>query len=1756
MQKFNKLFVWFLTLCLVVTQLYLVNPVVAQSPSSGTDRISGEDRYKTAVTISQKGWKKADYAVVARGDNFADALCAGPLAYKYDGPILLTQPNNLNADTLAELKRLGVKHLFIAGGLGAVSQSVEDEIKAAGITDIERLYGKDRYETSVKIAEKIGDNNKAVLATGDDFPDALSISVIASKLQMPILLTPKNDLPDSIENYFSINTLSTTYIAGGTGVIGPEVERQVPGPIRLSGSDRYKTNVAILKHFNENFTFENIYIATGNQFADALTGAVLAAKKNSPLILVNQDLPVDTAEYLKKKVTIATKPIGIGGQTTTPSLIMTKILFFKENINVSEKYDNAGTYGPETGNTIIQGNVIISAADVTLRNTIIEGDLLLGQSIGDGNVYLKDVTVKGQTVINGGGPNSIIMYNFNGQKVVISVPDGSNVRLVAQGTTSIDDVSIQSNGSLEESDLTGNGFVNVEIPEGAEVTLTGSFNEVSVNASGANVTVAGGSISIMNIEETATGTGVNLSNGTEIETLNANAASNITGQGKITTANVNSNNVTIEQKPTNTTVANGVTSNVDGEQLTGTTTPPPTNGGGSSSSSGSGSGGGDTVAPTVQKPTTNTLTNTTGVVTLTANESGTAYWAVYASSATAPDAAAIEAGTNAVANGTSAYTTADTAQDFNLSGLSKNTAYKVYVIVKDASNNVSGVEGSDAFTTLNTDDTAPILDSIAVKSSGVNANVVTLSFSEAVWFEDLAEGTDIRATVGGNVRNISDTSTRAKQSALGTLDITLDGAALVYGNVIAVTITTSGAAKIKDASVSENTMVATEVSRSVTYAAPLEVSIITGSTSTTGFVVGLNPALSNLQASDFTLREGSSNEVPITGAVTYNNGLTYVINATLTAGKSYTITAVKSGYNFGTRQISFAPIDGGALSGYALRSDGTVWAWGYNGQGQLGNGSKTSSSVRVQVSNLSNVVAIAGGDHSGYALKSDGTVWSWGRNSDGQLGNGTKTNSAVPVQVSNLSGIVSIVAGYNFAYALKSDGTVWAWGGNTDGQLGLTSSTTVPKQVPNLIGIVSMAAGDKCGYALKSDGTVWGWGKISSASSESDPVQILNQVTAISGGNSSGYALKSDGTVWAWGYNEYGQLGLDTTTDSAIPQQVSNLNNVVTIAGGYNFTYALKSDGTVWAWGRNENGQLGNNSISNSSGPVQVHNLSGITAIVGCKSSGYALKSDGTVWAWGYNIYGQLGDSTVIDAYVPVQVARLNLISENVYITYDGNGNTGGDEPTDNNAYPITDTVTVLGNTGNLIKAGYTFAGWNTAVDGSGTLYAPETTLQIQEYLTLYAKWESTTIVSEVLTAGSASITGFVVGLNPVLPNLLDSDFTLRDGANNQVPITKATTYNNGSTYVINATLTAGTSYTITAAKDNYEFGTAQVSAVPISSGYNTSYALKQDGTVMVWGSIYALENTSISPIPVQMSDLNNVTAIAAGGNSGYALKADGTIQAWGFNEWGQLGNNTKTNSTIPVQVSNLSGIMAIAGGYSSGYALKSDGTVWGWGDNRFGQLGNNSQIDSAAPVQVSNLSGIVAIAGGSSSGYALKSDGTVWAWGNNYNGELGIRNNTTLVSSVPRQVSGLREIIMIAAGNRFAYALESDGTVWGWGLNNYGQLGNNSTADRFGPVQVDLNGVVAIAAGGSSGYALRSDGTVRAWGKNDNGQLGNSTTTDSLIPVEVSNLSGVVSVTSGNSTTYALKSSGTVWAWGNSNNGLLGNNSMTDSSVPVEVSL
>lgn len=263
----------------------LINPARA-SASQTTVRLGGTDRYETSIKISQDGWSQSSYVILASGEDFPDALCAAPLAKKYNAPILLVTKDSISYDTTQELARLGVRNAFIIGGTGVISTNVESQLSNMGIS-FTRIGGVDRFDTSVQVANYIGTSNGVVVSSGQNFPDALSIAPIAAAKQMPILLTNSNALPSAVQGYLSTNYSGKAYVVGGTGVISDNVLNSLNNPQRLSGSDRFQTNLAVINQFTSDLNLSNIYVATGNDFADALGGAASAAENVSPIILTD-----------------------------------------------------------------------------------------------------------------------------------------------------------------------------------------------------------------------------------------------------------------------------------------------------------------------------------------------------------------------------------------------------------------------------------------------------------------------------------------------------------------------------------------------------------------------------------------------------------------------------------------------------------------------------------------------------------------------------------------------------------------------------------------------------------------------------------------------------------------------------------------------------------------------------------------------------------------------------------------------------------------------------------------------------------------------------------------------------------------------------------------------------------------------------------------------------------------------------------------------------------------------------------------------------------------------------------------------------------------------------------------------------------------------------------------------------------------------------------------------------------------------------
>lgn len=685
----------------------------------------------------------------------------------------------------------------------------------------------------------------------------------------------------------------------------------------------------------------------------------------------------------------------------------------------------------------------------------------------------------------------------------------------------------------------------------------------------------------------------------------------------------------------------------------------------------------------------------------------------------------------------------------------------------------------------------------------------------------------------------------------------------------------------------------------------------------------------------------------------------------------------------------------------ALKSDGTVAAWGRNDYGQLGNG---QAAIRVspgRVAGIDQVRAVAAGTAFTLGLRTDGTLWSWGTNLYGELGDGTRQIRAYPVRVTGISGtIASIAASDGYALAATSDGRLWAWGANGYGQLGTGDRNrhTAAVRVAGLQGVRAVAAGGSHALALDNDGTVWAWGDNTSGQlgngTTTDslvPIRVsaLAGILAISAHQRVNLALDASGRVWAWGRGIRGSLGDGTTNDRATPFIVPGLPRITEIRAGQVISTAVAAaDGSVWAWGHNEFGEFGDSRYVRERSPTSVTNLRGLNRFGVGGMHMTARDSSGAVQAWGRNDKGQLGLGDVNDRAVPTPIPALPQIAQ--------------------------------------VAAGETHT---VAVANDGSVWA----------------WGA---------AGSGELGDNTATVSSVPVDVL--------GAGNMVAVAAGSIHN---------------------------------------------LALGADGSVWGWGAndSYQLGDTTRRDalVPRQITGLPAMAAIAAGSDSSFALDRTGMVWSWGTNgNSGKLGRGLLSGPQVPERLAALAGVRAISATNHHALAVGNEGSVWSWGMNRYGALGDASTDDRSTPARVSGLADIIAVAAGGFHSLALGRGGAVWAWGSNGSGQLGDGTRTDRLR--PVRVSGLDNVVAISAGGNNSCALTRDGRLWTWGQNGAGQLGqgtSGSPSPTPAPIQ-HLAGFPSFSCGDGFAVAMRADGTVWAWGRNFEGQLGDGTAAPRNHPV------------------------------------------------------
>lgn len=351
----------------------------------------------------------------------------------------------------------------------------------------------------------------------------------------------------------------------------------------------------------------------------------------------------------------------------------------------------------------------------------------------------------------------------------------------------------------------------------------------------------------------------------------------------------------------------------------------------------------------------------------------------------------------------------------------------------------------------------------------------------------------------------------------------------------------------------------------------------------------------------------------------------------------------------------------------ALRSNGRVIGWGFNGNGRIGDGTTINRNEPVEISGLENIIQVSAGRTHSMALRSDGLIFAWGNNGSGRIGDGTDIERHTPVQVQGISDVVQISAGGVHSLALKNDGSVWSWGSNGLLRLGAglgEPASFIPVQVLGLDNIVQIYAATNYSLALRSDGAVFAWGSNldgrlgvgDDAPTSRNAVQVnnLNNIIQISAGDDHALALRDDGSVFGWGNNEFSQIGDGTTTNRLSPVKINSLNNIKQVSAGGIHSLALRSDGLTFGFGGNSDSQLGDGTTSTRSIPIQINNVIGGTQVITGNSQSLILKNDNSISSFGRNTIGQLGNGTFTNSPIPVEVQFPRVIfspNDNIEVT-------------------------------------------------------------------------------------------------------------------------------------------------------------------------------------------------------------------------------------------------------------------------------------------------------------------------------------------------------------------------------------------------------------------------------------------------------------------------------------------------------------------------
>jgi alpha-tubulin suppressor-like RCC1 family protein len=732
--------------------------------------------------------------------------------------------------------------------------------------------------------------------------------------------------------------------------------------------------------------------------------------------------------------------------------------------------------------------------------------------------------------------------------------------------------------------------------------------------------------------------------------------------------------------------------------------------------------------------------------------------------------------------------------------------------------------------------------------------------------------------------------------------------------------------------------------------------------------------------------------------------------------------------------------------------------------------------------------------------------------------------SQLMAMTSKKEGKSFVASGSYHTCAIKEDYSLWCWGRNYAGQLGIPElygeNTAEPQFVMNDVAFVSVNEENTC--AIKKDGTLWCWGdnsggQIGDGSFGSDviqPIFVMDQVLKVSVGYRHTCAIKSDGSLWCWGNNQYGQVG-DGTTGNIKPfpvQPIGMSRDVADVSAGFDHTCVVKTDGSLWCWGGNDRGQLGDGTNVGKVIPKRIF-AGGVKKVSAGAKYTCAIKNDSSLWCWGENNTGQLGLGIIGGYYTIPQ--------------------------------PVTNDVIKVSTT-----AGWSWgAGHTCVVKSDGSIFC----------------WGNNSYGQ----LGNGSF-----GNNIPSPS---SDIYLDAFYNRLTDIYHVSVGNSHTCAVDNGNQIWcwGNNYygQLGIGKDNNYYQTyysfpRQVTSVGkvkgVSVGYSSTCVIKEDNSLWCWGgndSGQLGDGTFINRTFPHMKITDNVLQISANQYHTCAIIYDNSLWCWGSNWYGQLGLGfSGGNINTPQKV--MEEVALVSVGESHTCAMKQDNSPLCWGNNWWGQIGDGTNIQRVSPYPVKISDIVISVSSGYDHTCALMSDRSLWCWGYNYYGQLGSGSSRNYCggwwpncNKNPTKI--MDDVVQFSAGAYHTCAVKTDGSLWCWGYNNYGQIGDGSNSNRNMPTLIPImsSGVSSVAAGVEHTCAVKQDGSLWCWGRNWEGQLGldPSVTPYANTPQPIL-AGGVIRVVTGGYHTCAVMGDLTLWCWGANWEGQLGNGSWSSTYTPSQV--